>query len=80
MTAPGDSQLIAWPKQPDRTFQTAMDIATAVYEGTDEDLTSGAHFYANLALVAPNSSFWKIVNDKKNHPQSAVIGHHTFFV
>lgn len=79
MTAPGDSQLVAWPKQPDQSFETAMQIAERVYGGLDFDLTNGAHFYANLAIVPPSSSFWQIIADKQAHPQTAVIGHHTFF-
>lgn len=79
MTAPGDSQLVAWPKQPDPVFEQAMQIAAAVYAGTDIDVTGGAHFYANLAAVPANSSFWKIAADKVNHPITAKIGHHTFY-
>lgn len=79
MTAPGDSQLLAWPKQPNPAFEDAMEIADHVYDGADFDLTDGAHFYANLAIVPASSSFWKIANDAAGHPQTAVIGHHTFF-
>jgi len=79
LTAPGDSQLVVWPKQPDPAFEEAMQIAGLVYGGGDFDLTNGAHFYANLAIVPPTSSFWKIIADKDAHPQTAVIGHHTFF-
>jgi spore germination cell wall hydrolase CwlJ-like protein len=79
MTAPGDSQLVLWPKQPDVRFEDAMQLAEDVYNNADQDNTGGAHYYANLALVPPTSSFWKIVEDTEHHPQTAVIGHHTFF-
>ena len=79
MTAPRDSQLIVWPRQPDPRFEEAMEIAQLVHDGDDFDLTASAHFYANLEIVPATSSFWKIVGDKEKHPQTAKIGRHTFF-
>ena len=79
LTAPGDSQLVIWPRSPDPAFDEAMEIAELIFAGNDFDLTNGAHFYANLDLVPEGSSFWAIANDTMNHPQTAKIGHHTFF-
>lgn len=83
LTAPGDAMLVRWPRHDSptdqATFQTAMEIAERVYNGSDFDLTNGAHFYANLAVISTTSSFWAVANDTVNHPQTAKIGHHTFF-
>lgn len=81
ITAPGDSQLVVWPRQPDPRFDTAMSVAAKMLEEpcTDFDLTNGAHFYANLACVPPSSSFWKTIANNPDHPQTAKIGNHTFF-
>lgn len=80
MTAPGDSQLVVWPKQPNPEFEDAMQIAELIYMGGDFDITDGAHFYANLDAVPSTSSFWKTVaNNIAEHPMTVKIGHHTFY-
>ena len=71
MTAPGDSQLVEWPRKPDASFDLAMDIAHKVCEGWDSDLTGGATHYANLSLCDPA---WA-----HTLQQTAKIGNHTFF-
>jgi spore germination cell wall hydrolase CwlJ-like protein len=72
MTVKGDSQTIDWPKQPDSSFEDAMQIAEAVYNGTDEDITGGATMYANLHVCHPNWNFSELA-------QTVVIGAHTFW-
>ena len=72
ITAPGDPMLVKWPKQPDAVFETAMQIAEAVYNGSDDDPTGGADMYANLHVCSPKWDFSKLT-------QTAVIGAHTFF-
>lgn len=79
MTAPGDGMLVQWPKQPDAAFEDCMLIATAAIEDTLIDITNGACFYANLAVVPKESSFWSTVANNPAHPQTVVIGHHTFY-
>jgi spore germination cell wall hydrolase CwlJ-like protein len=79
MTAPGDGMLVQWPKQPDTVFEDCMAIATAAVAGTLEDNTSGSHYYANLAAVPKESSFWPTIANNPEHPKTVVIGHHTFY-
>jgi hypothetical protein len=44
----------------------------------DADCTNGAHYYANLHTMESGGWFERpIVDDTLNHPQVAVIGHHT---
>jgi len=71
LTAPGDATLVTWPKQPDLSFEDAMQIATAVIMGTDSDLTLGSTHYANLAICDPA---WA-----HTMTPTVVIGHHSFF-
>jgi hypothetical protein len=48
--------------------------------GDDEDPTSGALYYANLALVSQGGWFYRvIVSQPAQHPVRGVIGHHTFY-
>jgi len=72
MTAAGDPELILWPEQPDQSFEEAMQIADLIYGGGDFDLTQGATFYFNPAVVRPD---WA-----KDMVQVATIGHHDFYV
>ena len=67
------------PQPGDLQDQQAKDIIGRVMSGTIQDPTVGALYYWN-----PNtgSSPWFekfIVGDKKDHPQTAVIGHHVFY-
>lgn len=71
MTAPGDSQLVAWPGQGDPTWQQAMTLAEGIYAGTVPDNTGGATHYFNPSVVLPS---WA---EKMEYIKS--IGHHDFY-
>lgn len=79
MTYAGDSQLVAWPKEPDEKFEFAMRTAQRVYDGEDEDNTGGALFYANLKSATSGWFFTEIVGKPLDHPRTVTIGRHTFF-
>lgn len=80
LTAPGDSQLVRWPDSPDEKFALAMQLADAVYDGTDPDITGGAVYYANLKYIDKGGSFERLILGKpREHPVVARIGEHTFF-
>jgi len=72
ITAPGDPTLVRWPKQPDTSFEDAMQIAEGTYTGVDPDITGGAVMYANLHVCSPKWDFGKL-------EQTCVIGAHTFW-
>lgn len=68
-----DPTLVRWPNaDKDAVFAQCYEVASAVIDGTDPDLTYGATHYANLAVCNPA---WA-----HTLKQLAVIGHHTFFV
>ena len=71
MTAPGDPELILWPKQPDPAWETAMQVAELIYGGGDYDLTLGATFYFNPNVVMPD---WA-----KSMKKTITIGNHNFY-
>ena len=53
MTIPGDPNLIRWPIPTDTSWQAALAIAQAVYDGQGSDPTSGATSYHNSNITAP---------------------------
>lgn len=64
----------------DPVADDARSIANQILAGTVSDITNGALYYANLAIA---DSPWfedHIVKDTVNHPLSAKILHHTFFL
>lgn len=77
MTAPGDSQLVAWPDSPDERFETAMQLAEGIYSGMDhEDISGGALYYRN-PRTATSEWFQKNVAEKMR--KTATIGNHEFY-
>lgn len=79
MSVPSDPEFNLEPKLGDTIYPACELWAEKVLSGTDPDLTNGAHFYANLKTATSGWFVNHIVNDKVNHPQTAVIGKHTFF-
>lgn len=71
MTYGKDPELCLVPVTPDGQFATAYDLADAVYQGTDPDITNGATHYFNPNIVLPS---WAA-----KLTQVATIGHHIFF-
>lgn len=79
MSVPSDPEFNLVPKVGDVIYAACEHLAELVLSGEDIDITNGAHYYANLKTATSGWFFDHIINDKINHPQTAVIGHHTFF-
>ena len=54
-------------------------IAPKILDGSDPDLTNGAHFYINAATATSPWFLNHIVGDKINHPLLATIGRQNFY-
>jgi N-acetylmuramoyl-L-alanine amidase len=72
LTAPGDPELILWPKKQDPEWQTAQSAAQAAANGSLEDITGGATNYYALSMTKPPS--WAASMTK-----TVVIGGQIFF-
>lgn len=79
MSISSDPEYTLVPKDTDTIYQECKQLAPLVLSGQDEDITKGAHYYANLKNTTSGWFFRNIVNDSVGHPVTAVIGHHTFF-
>lgn len=68
------------PDLGDLQMAEATQIAGAILNGVDTvDPTKGACYYANLATATSGWFFRNIVENTTLHPQTMVLGHHTFF-
>ena len=79
MSVSSDPEFNLQPKPDDAIYAELITLAKQVLAGLDEDITNGAHYYANLKNTTSGWFFSHIVSDKVNHPITAEIGHHTFF-
>lgn len=79
MSVPLDPEFNLQPKEGDATYMQCIKMARAILEGTDQDNTGGAHYYANLRNVRSGWFLTHIVSDQVNHPLTVLIGHHSFF-
>lgn len=81
MSVASDPEYNLTPKYTDAIFVASIKIAENILSDTapDVDITNGAHYYANLKTATSGWFYNNIVLDTVNHPQTAVIGHHTFF-
>lgn len=79
----GDSQTVLYPDTRDPLFLTVLQAVEGIYDGTTDDtLTNGALYYADLSSKAYNKGGWfdrNIVQFPETHPRCAVIGSTTFF-
>ncbi len=78
-TRPDDPEFHTRPAEGDILYQDGFVLACKIADGSDWDSTKGALYYANLEVVDAGWFERHIVDDKKEHPVLAVIGHHTFF-
>lgn len=83
LTAPGDGELVDWPKrdgsQKTRAFEQAMSLVGPLMDedpGTD-DITKGATFYRN-PRTATSKSFQDMI-DGGHIVKTVTIGHHDFY-
>ncbi len=79
MSVASDPEFNLVPNQGDGVYNSCLELAKVILNGNDPDVTNGAHYYANLKYTTSGWFFNHVVNDSVNHPQVAVIGHHTFF-
>jgi spore germination cell wall hydrolase CwlJ-like protein len=84
MSVPSDPEFNLQPKDGDTTFQACLDAASSILANVDNpdriDITRGAHYYANLHTCTSGWFHDHIVLDSHNHPVTAQIGRHTFFL
>ena len=71
MTAPGDPELDLIPKAPDPIFEECCELADAIFDDKDFDLTQGATHYFADSIPMPS---WAAAMT-----QTVKIGHQTFF-
>jgi hypothetical protein len=76
MTFKGDQQLVLWPDDDSEKFKCILNIAEAVFDGKDVDLTNGALYYWNPVTA---DSTWFVEHVATKMPKVAVIGQHEFF-
>jgi len=79
MSVSSDPEFNLVPSPNDAIFIACHALALLVLAGSDEDVTKGAHYYANLKNTTSGWFFRNIVNNPAEHPATATIGHHTFF-
>ena len=79
MSVPSDPEFNLQPAPGDEQFSFAFGAAPGVLDGTDDDVTNGADYYANMHEIPTDGWFYKNIVLSKNHPITAQIGHHTFF-
>jgi spore germination cell wall hydrolase CwlJ-like protein len=68
------------PKAWDSQYAYITSMAEGILEGTDLDLTVGAHYYADLKYSLSGWFFRNIVQDTVNHPHTVKIGQQDFYV
>jgi spore germination cell wall hydrolase CwlJ-like protein len=78
MSVPSDPEFNLQPPDGDAIFAQCLSLAENILSDTDN--TGGAHYYANLQTMTSGWFERVIVDDPVNHPQTVVIGHHTFFI
>jgi spore germination cell wall hydrolase CwlJ-like protein len=80
MSVPSDPEFNLQPKDGDIQFAYCQGLIEPVLNGSDSDLTNGAHYYANLKYSTSGWFFNHIVKDTVNHPLTVTIGHQNFYV
>ncbi len=65
------------PDSNDPIYIACLQDAPNILIGTNDDLTKGALFYANEAVIGPGWYRTHII-DSPDHPITLVYGHHTF--
>ena len=76
---PTDPEFGTEPDADDPQFAFCEEIAPKILDGSDPDLTNGAHFYINYATATSGWFLHHIVDDKVNHPLLAQIGRQNFY-
>lgn len=71
LAAPGDPQLVKWPRYPDTEFSECLAIADKVIHGTVASPVAGADSYYATSIAAP---FWA-----KDAQFVGAVGNHKFY-
>ena len=79
MSVPSDPEFNLEPKDGDPQYTYCVGLAPDVLAETDPDPTNGALYYADLKYVTSGWFVRNIVQQPATHPQTAVIGRHTFY-
>jgi hypothetical protein len=80
MSVESDPEFDLLPDSDDLVFQKCLSHARTALDHSIPDPSRGAHWYANLKTMDQDGWFARhIVADKKLHPITLAIGHHTFF-
>lgn len=79
MSVPSDPEFNLEPGDNDQQYTYCVQLAPTVLADNDPDNTGNACYYANLKTATSGWFFDNIVQDTINHPQTAVVGHQTFF-
>ena len=78
MSVPSDPEFNLEPHPDDPQFSYCMTLAGLIQ--MDDDLTKGAHYYANLAHIDKGGWFQRVIlTDAVKHPHLATIGKQEFF-
>lgn len=83
MSVPNDPEFNLQPSADDPLFVSALKDANLIFVDCsgESDITNGAHYYANLHTMDAGGWFYRnIVLNSKEHPVTAQIGRHTFFL
>lgn len=79
MSVPSDPEFNLQPSETDSIYNQLKQFAPDVLNGTNIDITNGAHYYANIKTATSGWFKSHIIDDTVSHPVTATIGHHTFF-
>jgi N-acetylmuramoyl-L-alanine amidase len=77
MSVISDPEFNLEPHSLDPQFAYCEELAPNIQD--DADVTNGAHYYADLKYTTSGWFFRNIVQNPTEHPQTAVIGRHTFY-
>ncbi len=78
MSVPSDPEFNLEPSG--GMWDAAQALADQVLDGSLPDNTNGAHYYANLRTATSGWFFDHIVSRPDEHPVTATIGAHTFYL
>lgn len=79
MVIVGDPNTVRYPDPRDAKFQSLLWDVEKIYDGSVEDITGGALYYANLNIANSPWFFENIVQKPDAHPRTGTVGQQTFF-
>lgn len=78
MSVPSDPEFNLVIPEGDPMFAKILGMAEEILNGNPEDVTKGAHYYANMHNVT-SGWFYRNIVQNPQHPITVQIGRHTFF-